>query len=262
MGIEKFLEIEIKGKKIKELAHYDTIDFLAHKKVAIDAFNFIYKNKYAMKDPLSFNENITAHIKITLNQIKKYQKLGIEQIWVFDGKFNINKAAKVKKRKMKVSKEEINDIKKLLKLSGIKYITVDVEAEFYCAELTKIGLYDFVLSSDTDTLMRGGNLMKINGDKIEYYYAKELLELVTFEELARMGAIIGCDFSLEKSKGIGPKKVYNNRNMKLSEGQEIALKELMMPVDIKKNIMENPKIEPNLEELNLWLKSLGFKIKD
>ncbi len=257
MGINGFLDVELKGKKIKEYCSECDINYFRGMKIAVDAFNIIYRNRYATED-LTYNGKITSHIKITLSQILMLKNIGATQMWIFDGAFNPLKKETVQKRKIKITKEEINDIKKLLKLMGIKYITVQTEAEFYCAELTKKQIYNYVLSSDMDVIIRGGNILVPRKGKYLKLHRGDLP--INDEDLSKLAVVIGCDFS-PKTKGVGPKTVINKLDsIILTERQREAYTFLMSPLNT--TILEKQTTEKiNMEELTIWLLSLGFSSK-
>lgn len=257
MGIKDFLKILIGGKTIMEYANIYGIKYFNGKKIVIDAFNLIYRNRYAT-DNLSHNGKITSHIKITLSQILMINDAGADQMWIFDSGFNPLKAETLKKRKIKITKEEIEDIKKLLQLLGVKYITVETEAEFYCAELVKSGYFDYVLSTDMDVIIRGGNILapKSNGD----YLCLHSSDLpLTTEELVKIAVMIGCDFS-PKTRGIGPLTVYNRLKTEILTPRQIeAYNFMIMPLNRK--VKENIKPSGDIVKLKEWLKILGFSDK-
>ena len=62
---------------------------------------------------------------------------------------------KYEKSSLRLTKEMINDVKKLLNLMGVSYIHPDGEGEAYASELCRIGYVDYVLTEDMDTLVYG-----------------------------------------------------------------------------------------------------------
>lgn len=255
MGIKDFLKIVYNGKTLREYGYVCDDKYLHGKKIAVDAFNLIYRNRFATEN-LSFEGKITSHIKITLTQILKFKKLGCEQMWVFDGGHNPLKAETQSKRTVKITREEVADIKKLLSWAGIKYITTETEAEFFCAELTKKGVFDYVLSSDMDVIVRGGNILKAEKKNYLCLHSDEIG--LSQEELARIAVHMGCDFA-PKTKGIGPLSVIKKISTQLTERQILAFDFLMAPTNMK--ILEKPETKSNLEELKKWLLELGFSKK-
>lgn len=113
---------------------------------------------------------------------------------------------------------------------GIKYtIANNMEAEYLAVEICKQKYYYGVLSSDTDVLTLGGNLINIEykDGYFNYfiYYIDEIFKKlsVNHEEFCKMCIMLGCDFC-EKTKGIGPKTVLHKfRNITLRQDQYAVL---------------------------------------
>lgn len=263
MGIKDFLKIEVNGKKFEEFTELVNGDFIAGQKIAVDAYNVIYSSMFAMSDPLTSSGKITTHIKIVFEKIKSLNKLGVIQLWIFDSALNPLKIETVQKRKIRLGKTDVADIKRLLTLCGIKWMSVNVEAEFYAAALSRIGFVDAVLSSDMDVVVRGGNLLRekiINGKKyFQYINAATFAEKsgLTLEDLARVAVHIGCDFA-PKTPRVGPKKVVAHRSQPLTERQEQALALMLGPIDMRTAIVESPETAVDEENLKKWLTELGF----
>lgn len=271
MGIKDFLKAELgpEKKKVQDFGEFFDLNFIEGKKVVIDAFNVIYKNMYVLKEHLTFNGQITTHIKITLQKIRYFQKLNVQQFWIFDEYYgNKLKEETVNKRTLKLEREHVEEIKKLLSLCGIKWISVKIEAEFYAAELTKGDnpLYDVVLSSDMDVIIRGGVLLKESlreGKRCYFYLNGEtmLKELkISSCALAKMAVMLGCDFA-PKSLRVGPKSVWKKRNEPITPRQQEAVDFLCHKIDMCGVIHKKPETKKeNKEELNEWLLELGFSI--
>jgi flap endonuclease-1 len=155
---------------------------LSGKKVAVDASLVIYQQLLKCPKNALFKTSkgkITNHITGLFYKIMNYISLNIEMIFVFDGKPPDNKQACIAKRKEKsnkakeecdtetnidkknikekesirITKEIIDDTKKLLNLMGIKYVhPSEGEGEAYASELCRIGYVDYVLTEDMDTM--------------------------------------------------------------------------------------------------------------
>ena len=66
---------------------------------------------------------------------------------------NIEQKNELEKSTLRLTKDMIDNVKKLLDLMGISYIHMDVgEGEAIAAELCRIGYVDYVLTEDMDTL--------------------------------------------------------------------------------------------------------------
>ena len=156
---------------------------LSGKKVAVDASLIIYQ-QLLNKTKIYKNGDgkMTNHISGIFYKIMNYISLNIELVFVFDGKPPDNKQACIDSRKeksnkakelegkaktneekekfqkasLRITKEIIDDVKKLLNLLGITYIHPDVgEGEAYASELCRIGYVDYVLTEDMDTIAYG-----------------------------------------------------------------------------------------------------------
>ena len=169
---------------------------LSGKKVAVDASLIIYQQLLSNSKNFFYNSEgkITNHITGLFYKIMNYITLGIELIFIFDGKPPENKQDCIQDRKEKsekakemlknsdikeeekfklekactrVTKEMIDDVKQLLDLMGISYIHPSVgEGEAYASELCRIGYVDYVLTEDMDSLVYGcPNLIRNCVDK-------------------------------------------------------------------------------------------------
>tara|TARA_Y100001935_G_scaffold228052_1_gene206735 strand:- start:897 stop:1904 length:1008 start_codon:yes stop_codon:yes gene_type:complete len=154
---------------------------LSGKRVAVDASLILYQQ--LLKSPGKVFRNskgeITSHITGVFYKIMGYISLNIEMIFIFDGKPPVNKQdcinqrkekskkakeaslttesqeekEKLEKSSLRLTKEMIDDVKKLLSFMGISYIHPEVgEGEGYASELCRIGYVDYVLTEDMDTM--------------------------------------------------------------------------------------------------------------
>ena len=195
MGIKDFLNVVIGDKTIRDLGITVKKNFITGKKVVVDAFNVIYQSRFATEN-MTANGNVTSHIKIVLSKIMMLEKLDVTQMWVFDGGHNVLKEECVNNRTgPKITKQEVLDIKQVLSLYGIKYVTVSTEAEFFCAELVIKGMFDYVWSTDMDVIIRGGNIMKSIGQELYILCAHNVYEVISQADLAKIAVMLGCDFA-------------------------------------------------------------------
>ncbi len=208
---------------------------LSGKKVAIDVSIFIYQYLMNVRNnnKLLTNSNgeVTSHISGIFYKTINYLSLGIEPIYVFDGKppedklkliKERNKKAEIAKEKLRTSSEEkdilkyeklstrmtrkhIEDIKTLLNLMGIKYIQDEEgEAEAIASELCRIGYVDYVVTEDMDALVYGcpkmirNNLDKsIKGKDIisELSLDKIISSLdISQDKFIELCVLCGCDY--------------------------------------------------------------------
>lgn len=183
MGI-KSLTQTIK-KYTPDAIEHQNLYKLSGKKVAVDASLIIYQQLLKCPNSKLFKNSkgkITNHTIGLFYKIMNYISLNIEMIFIFDGKppqnkedcinkrkeksnkakeyasntIDINEKNKKEKESVRITKEIIDDVKKLLNLMGIKYIHPNEgEAEGYASELCRIGVVDYVLTEDMDTMAYG-----------------------------------------------------------------------------------------------------------
>tara|TARA_Y100000817_G_C16862108_1_gene546258 strand:+ start:8083 stop:9078 length:996 start_codon:yes stop_codon:yes gene_type:complete len=171
-------------KYAPDAIQHENLYKLSGKKVAVDASLVIYQQLLSNRKGFFRNKDgkITNHITGLFYKIMNYLALDIELLFVFDGKPPENKQACIQERKNKslqakesietatdeaeklkleklstrVTQEMIDDIKKLLGLLGISYIHPEVgEGEAYASELCRMGVVDYVLTEDMDTMAYG-----------------------------------------------------------------------------------------------------------
>lgn len=251
MGIKQFFKIKVinknsdfNGKVISQIGETVKASKLKEKfngkKICNDASLIIYQSILALKNinSLTDNEgNTTVHINIIFNKIIQQAQAGIIQIWIFDSaipnpmkskelakrKEKREKAAKDGKEKIeyKLNKQHVEDIQFLLNNLGIMYIVAPpgIEAEQYGACLTKGPINDrfckYMISSDSDVLFFGGNLLRISSEKSStgktkstIYQTFDLDELLneidlTYDDFLKMGVAMGSDWN-EKAPNVGP----------------------------------------------------------
>lgn len=206
---------------------------LSGKKVAVDASLIIYQQLLS-NNKLFYNKEgkITNHITGLFYKIINYITLDIELIFIFDGKPPDNKQECIQLRKEKsekakekanssevseeekqkleksstrVTREMIDDVKKLLDLMGITYIHPDVgEGEAYASELCRIGYVDYVLTEDMDSLVYGcpklvrnciDKSLKRKGVVSIFDYESIIKSLnLTHESFIEFCILCGCDY--------------------------------------------------------------------
>lgn len=179
MGI-KSLTKTIKTNSPSSIKH-ENLYKLSGKKVAVDASLIIYQQLFNTPGGKTFKNSkgyITNHITGVFYKVMNYISLGIELIFIFDGKPPENKSACIQERKeksmkakelseqteniqekeklakasLRVTKEMIEQVKKLLELLGVSYIHPNGEGEAYASELCRIGYVDYVLTEDMDVM--------------------------------------------------------------------------------------------------------------
>lgn len=208
---------------------------LSGKKVAIDTSILIYQYLMNIRSNNKLLTNkkgeVTSHISGIFYKTINYLSLGIEPIYVFDGKppadkYNLikdrNKKAENAKSKLKnasseedilkyekmstrINKSHIDDIKKLLNFMGIEYIQDENgEAEGIASELCRIGYVDYVVTEDMDALVYNcPRMIRNNLDKT--VKTKDIISVINLEEILKslelsqdkfieLCILCGCDY--------------------------------------------------------------------
>jgi len=313
MGVEKFFHIKItfptKGRRkkseedktIASLGQPVKLSNLKGQKVCVDASLMIYSSKLALEHLTTLTDSEgrpTAHINTIFNKIIQLDEFGIEQIWIFDSPEpnEIKKIAteqRAKKRKeaaekdyknkekvqYRLNKEDVDDIQYLLRKMGVMYIVAPpgVEAEQYGAHLTKGPEEDrfckYMISSDSDVLCFGGNLLRIATQKSEsgktkktVYYAFELQTILeamdfSYEQFLQMCVTMGTDFA-SGTNGVGPGTVVDKIRKEeffLSPRQEKAIKYYESDIIDKVESAEIVQEAYDLESVVKFLKERSFK---
>jgi len=165
------------------------LEYLSGRKIAIDAFNFIYQFLSIIRDrgtgqPLKNSRGeITSHLSGIFYRTAKLVEVGVRPVWVFDGKppeFKFatgeRSAKKVEARKRLEAARAVGDIeeiriaaqqtahltgemieqsKELLELMGIPFVQAPSEGEAQCAHMCGSGQVYAAASQDMDTLLFG-----------------------------------------------------------------------------------------------------------
>lgn len=189
----------------------------------------------------------TSHLAGMFYRTIKLVEHGINPVYVFDGKPPMLKSGELTKRfeqrqkvqdaieelkqkagtdeeirklerqTIRVSKEQNEEAKKLLRLMGIPVVCAPGEAEAQCAALVRAGVVDAAASEDMDTLTFGtpvlwrhlaaGESKRVPVTALDSKVILDSLGL-SQDEFIDMCILIGCDY-VESIKGIGPKTAYS-----------------------------------------------------
>ena len=214
-------------------------------KVAIDSSLFLYKMlttiKMSSKDENGQETKNVSHITGIFYKTINYLAVNIEPLYIFDGKPPPAKDSVIKDRKEKaqkskeqmlsansqeekdkfekqsirLTKEHIDDIKKLLDLMGVSYLHANGEAEAYASELCRIGYVDYVVTEDMDALAFGApKMIRTNIDRslkrsdlISIIDLDKILQNtnLSYEEFLDVCIMCGCDYCSNINR-IGPAK--------------------------------------------------------
>ncbi|KAA0003461.1 MAG: flap endonuclease-1 [Thermoplasmata archaeon] len=288
------------GVDLKPLVKARTISLhdLKGKIIAIDAYNAIHQFLSIIRQrdgtPLKDAEGrITSHLAGLLYRTANLVEQGIKPVYVFDGKphplklktleqrsemreeakkeweealakGDIEEARKKAQRTSSVTKERVEEAKKLLDALGIPYVDAPSEGEAQASFMNEKGDVDATSSQDFDCLLFGSPVLirnvAITGKRklpdkqqwIDVPPEKILLRDVlteneiTREQLVEMAILIGTDFN-SGIKGVGPKKALNlikkygciENAVKAGEVESIA------NLDEIRNIFLNPSVTNN-----------------
>ena len=250
------------GVKISEIIPRKKINFedLTNKRVVIDASNMLYQFLSSIRQqdgtPLMDSKGrVTSHLMGTLTRLTNLMNKGVKLCVVFDGKMPLLKvkeqenreyrkniaAAKVQqaledqdyegaykysKQTSRLTKEMIDESKKLIEYLGLPVIQAPGEADAQAAFMCKNNDVDYVASSDMDCLVFGASYLVTNltlsmkrklpsGDVV--YIKPDLISLkdvlksldLTQDQLIVLAVLIGTDYNVGGVKGIGPKKALS-----------------------------------------------------
>lgn len=153
--------------------------------------------------------NISPLLLSTYKRIRSDYAIGDVD---FDYDEMANYIHKLKSRVVRVKKEDYDLLKETLDAFNIPWLTASGEAEITCAQLCNQGLVKAVLSSDTDVLAAGCQIMIKDISKKKQFvclYLNDVLrELnLTTEEFTDLCIMCGTDFNNNVPK-IGPKNAY------------------------------------------------------
>lgn len=248
------------GTAIKPILKIENIklDELKGKRIAVDAFNWLYQFLASVRQydgtPLKDSQGrITSHLSGLFNRSLFLLRNRIQPIFVFDGKapelkkkeqdiraerkmkarmklreaidqHDIEAMKKYSAQTSKLTKEMIEDSKKLLDGLGIPWIQAPSEGEAQVAHLVKKGDAYCAASQDFDCLVFGAprivrnlNTTKKRKKSNSYSYEKQPYELINLsdnlnnlgidqDQLIALSMLVGNDFFPSGIKGIGPKK--------------------------------------------------------
>ncbi|RNF10167.1 flap endonuclease-1 (FEN-1) [Trypanosoma rangeli] len=223
------------------------------RRIAIDASMTIYQFLIAMKgfqdgqgvELTNEAGEVTSHLNGLFARTLRMVDEGLRPIYVFDGKPPTLKASelqerkqraeeaqklfeaakeegndelmeKMSKRTVRVSKEQMEEAKKLLHLMGIPVVQAPSEAEAQCAELVKKKKAWAVATEDMDALTFGAPVMlrhltysEAKKRPIAEFHLDEVLSMtgLTMPQFIDLCILLGCDY-VPKIPGIGPQKAW------------------------------------------------------
>eukprot|EP00403_Amphidinium_massartii_P011736 CAMPEP_0178415010 /NCGR_PEP_ID=MMETSP0689_2-20121128/23331_1 /TAXON_ID=160604 /ORGANISM="Amphidinium massartii, Strain CS-259" /LENGTH=401 /DNA_ID=CAMNT_0020036317 /DNA_START=76 /DNA_END=1281 /DNA_ORIENTATION=+ len=269
-GLMKFL-MDAAPKAVREVPGQESY---TGRVLAIDASMCLYQflimireNRTGVYNNMTNEDGqVTSHIIGFLSRTTRLMEAGIKPVYVFDGKppemkmeelqqrrekreqaeANLKAAmeagdqeAILKNTKMttKVTREQNEQVKKLLKLMGVPVIEAPSEAEATCAALCRDGKVYAAATEDADCLTFGTrvlvrNLMAAESQKRTIYEVTLAVALeqlnITMEQFIDFCILSGCDYC-DTIKGVGPSTAIK---MLVQHG---TLEEVLKNLDTEKN---------------------------
>ncbi len=248
------------GVNLRDIVSKREIAFeaLKGKVLAIDAYNILYQFLTTIRTPdgrplTDSKGRVTSHLIGLFSRTSSFLKQGLKPVFVFDGEVPVLKHREIEKRAeakamaqkqyekavaeedveamqkyaartARLTKEMVEDAKKLLILMGIPVIQAPSEGDAQAAFLVKNGDAWAVVSQDYDALLHGADRLIQNLSiagrrkktkalatvvvKPELIVLKDVLkELeITHDQLIYLAILVGTDYCPGGVKGIGPKK--------------------------------------------------------
>ncbi|MEB3806200.1 MAG: flap endonuclease-1 [Desulfurococcales archaeon] len=230
---------------------------LKGKVIALDAYNALYQFLAAIRQPdgtplMDRQGRVTSHLSGLFYRTINLAEAGIKPVYVFDGKPPELKKAEVEKRfarkaeaekkyiaarragmveearkyamqAARLTREMVDDAKKLLTAMGIPWVQAPEEGEAQAAYMASRGDAWGAGSQDYDSLLFGAprlvrNLTitgrrKLPGKDVYVVVKPEVIDLdvllgklgITREQLILIGIILGTDYNPGGVPGMGPK---------------------------------------------------------
>lgn len=249
------------GLQIGEIVPRKAIEFseLKNKVIAIDAYNAIYQFLSTIMQAdgtplMDSKKRITSHLSGLFYRNVNLLAEGMKIVYVFDGKppalkFGTNATrtsrkdeaqekyekareeedveamGKYARQNVRLTREILEDSKKLLEAMGIAILQAPSEGESQCAVISKSGDAWAVGSQDYDSLLFGAprliqNLTMARTRKTAggtVYISPEVIELsgvlntlgINLDQLICLGILAGTDYNPGGIKGIGQKKALD-----------------------------------------------------
>lgn len=266
--------------------------------IAIDGnmslYQFIISLRNTGADLANSHGEITSHLDGLMRRTTRWIEMGIKPIYVFDGKPPEEKMQELAKRKnrmeeavsaesdfkelgdeeqrikmskrsVRVSRDQIEEAKILLKAMGIPYIESPTEAEAQCAEMCRAGVVYATGTEDMDALTFGSTKLLRNLSASEAK-GKEVLQIdldialkqmqLNMDEFIDLCILCGCDYC-GTIKGVGYKTAYQLiqthrtienvlKNLK-STSLENVPEDYIKQVEAARKLFKQPNIIPGKE---------------
>jgi len=176
---------------------------------------------------------------------------------------------KKNKSTIRINKNELGELKKILINLGIYYYECNGEADVYMKSFSQKKLLDYVITEDLDFLTHGCENILYNYNysfnKLKLYNLKQILNdlEMSYESFVDFCIMLGCDYSC-KIPGFGPKtgfkliKEYKTYNS-LKEKKKIKIPENFKYEESLKMFIEGPEIVNEKKSLKLQKNNINKK---
>lgn len=274
------------------------------RKIAIDASMSIYQFIIAMKgfsegqgvELTNANGEVTSHLNGLFARTIRMCEEGLKPIYVFDGappkmkkdtlegrrekaaealkeaeiakdEGNDEAMEKFSKRTVRVSRDQVEEVKTMLRLMGVPVVQAAGEAEAQCAELVRGKLAWAVATEDMDALTFGSQILlrhlnygESKGRSIVEIHLDKVLEAsgFTMDMFIDLCILLGCDYT-GKIHGIGPIKAWDGiMQYKTIENfmASLDLEKYKVPEDFDfvgaRELFRNPDVKPASEIELQW----------
>eukprot|EP00429_Kryptoperidinium_foliaceum_P067679 CAMPEP_0176072684 /NCGR_PEP_ID=MMETSP0120_2-20121206/36313_1 /TAXON_ID=160619 /ORGANISM="Kryptoperidinium foliaceum, Strain CCMP 1326" /LENGTH=398 /DNA_ID=CAMNT_0017406359 /DNA_START=56 /DNA_END=1252 /DNA_ORIENTATION=+ len=272
-GLMKFLQ-DAAPKAVREV---ESQQAYTGRLLAIDASMCLYQfmimireNKTGMHSNLTNDDGqVTSHLLGMLSRTIRLMENGIKPVYVFDGKppelklgelharrqkrdeataalqaaveaGNAEQVLKSTKQTVRVTKEQNEQTKTLLRLMGVPIVDAPSEAEATCAALCRDGKVYAAATEDADCLTFGTkilvrNLMAAESQKKTIYEVsldRALEQLnITMDQFIDFCILSGCDYC-DTLKGVGPSTAIK---MLIQHGSLEKVLEVLGPDKVPEN---------------------------
>ncbi|AET42633.1 flap endonuclease-1 [Emiliania huxleyi virus 202] len=271
------------------------LDLLSGKVIMIDASMQIYQCLIAIRQgpsgQLAAPEGeVTSHLTGLFYRTIRLIEAGIKPVYVFDGKppqlkqkeldkRNERQAQalselkvtddsyeieKQEKRSVRATREQSEEVKKLLTFMGIPVVQAPCEAEATCAAYVKAGKAYATATEDMDSLTFGSThvIRHINSTDqkkqptVEYSLPNILNDMgITMDQFIEICILSGCDYT-KTIKGIGPTRAYqliqehstienvlDVLKKKHGEEQFVTMVPEYYPIEAVRELFNNPDVD-------------------
>jgi len=176
---------------------------------------------------------------------------------------------KKKRSTIRINKNELGELKKILKNLGIYYYECNGEADIYMKSFSQKKLLDYVITEDMDFLTHGCENILYNYNytfnKLKLYNLNQILNDLgmSYKSFVDFCIMLGCDYSC-KIPGFGPKTGYKLIKEYKSYEELKEKKQIKIPEDFKyeeslKMFIEGPEIINEKRLLKLQKNNINKK---